>query len=46
MMLIFVMIMLHYFPRFQKEPKITNWVEKFISSIIRLPIECLFIAWA
>jgi uncharacterized protein YbjT (DUF2867 family) len=26
-MLIFVMIMLHYFPRFQKEPKITNWVE-------------------
>lgn len=27
-MLIFVMIMLHYFPRFQKEPEITEWVEK------------------
>ncbi len=27
-MLILVMIMLHYFPRFQKEPSITNWVEK------------------
>ena len=26
-MLILVMIMLHYFPRFQKEPAITNWVE-------------------
>ena len=25
-MLILVMIMLHYFPRFQQEPKITNWV--------------------
>ena len=25
---IFVMIMLHYFPRFQKEPNITNWLEK------------------
>jgi uncharacterized protein YbjT (DUF2867 family) len=31
MMLIFVMIMLHYFPRFQKEPEITNWVEKITS---------------
>lgn len=27
-MFILVMIMLHYFPRFQKEPKTTNWVEK------------------
>ncbi len=27
-MLILVMIMLHYFPRFQKEPETTNWVEK------------------
>ena len=27
-MLILVMIMLHYFPRFQKEPKITDWVER------------------
>ena len=27
-MLILVMIMLHYFPRFQKEPEITEWVEK------------------
>lgn len=27
-MLILVMIMLHYFPRFRKEPEITNWVEK------------------
>ncbi len=27
-MLILVMIMLHYFPRFQKEPEITDWVEK------------------
>jgi uncharacterized protein YbjT (DUF2867 family) len=27
-MLILVMIMLHYLPRFQKEPEITNWVEK------------------
>jgi len=26
-MLIFVMIMLHYFPRFQKTPKITEWVK-------------------
>ena len=26
--LILVMIMLHYFPRFQDEPKITDWVEK------------------
>jgi uncharacterized protein YbjT (DUF2867 family) len=29
-MLILVMIMLHYFPRFQKEPAITDWVEKII----------------
>lgn len=27
-MLIFVMIMLHYFPRFQKSPEVTDWVEK------------------
>ncbi|MBC7382037.1 MAG: NmrA family NAD(P)-binding protein [Bacteroidia bacterium] len=27
-MLIFVMIMLHYFPRFQNEPETTEWVEK------------------
>lgn len=27
-MLILVMIMLHYFPRFQNEPAITDWVEK------------------
>lgn len=27
-MLIFVMIMLHYFPRFRKEPQITDWIEK------------------
>ena len=27
-MLILVMIMLHYSPRFQKEPAITDWVEK------------------
>lgn len=27
-MLILVMIMLHYFPRFQKEPTTTDWVEK------------------
>jgi len=27
-MLILVMIMLHYLPRFQKEPEITDWVEK------------------
>lgn len=26
-MLILVMIMLHYFPRFQKDPKITGWVK-------------------
>jgi uncharacterized protein YbjT (DUF2867 family) len=30
-MLIFVMIMLHYFPRFQKEPETSNWVEKITS---------------
>lgn len=27
-MLILVMIMLHYLPRFQREPSITNWIEK------------------
>ena len=27
-MLILVMIMLHYLPRFQKEPEITNWIEQ------------------
>jgi hypothetical protein len=27
---ILVMIMLHYFLRFQKEPETTNWVEKVI----------------
>ena len=27
-MLILVMIMLHYLPRFQKEPQITDWVKK------------------
>lgn len=27
-MFILVMIMLHYLPRFQNEPKITNWVER------------------
>ncbi|MBC7845322.1 MAG: NmrA family NAD(P)-binding protein [Flavobacterium sp.] len=27
-MLILVMIMLHYFPRFQKDPEITDWIEK------------------
>ena len=27
-MLILVMIMLHYFPRFQKEPETTKWVQK------------------
>ena len=30
-MLILVMMMLHYFPRFQKEPEITDWVEKILS---------------
>lgn len=28
--LIFVMIMLHYFPRFQDEPEMTEWVEKIL----------------
>ncbi|MFN3639652.1 MAG: NmrA family NAD(P)-binding protein, partial [Flavobacterium sp.] len=28
LMYILVMIMLHYFPRFQKEPETTNWVRK------------------
>lgn len=27
-MLILVMIMLHYLPRFQKEPAVTDWIEK------------------
>ena len=27
---ILVMIMLHYFPRFQKEPSISNWAEKIM----------------
>ncbi len=26
-MFVFVMIMLHYFPRFQKEPEITDWIK-------------------
>ena len=30
-MLILVMIMLHYFPRFQKEPEITDWIKKIIN---------------
>ncbi len=30
-MLILVMIMLHYFPRFQKEPETTDWVNKIIN---------------
>ena len=30
-MFILVMIMLHYLPRFQQEPKITNWVAKIIN---------------
>ena len=30
-MLILVMIMLHYFPRFQNEPETTNWVQKIIN---------------
>jgi uncharacterized protein YbjT (DUF2867 family) len=29
-MMILVMIMLHYFPRFQKDPEITDWVEKIM----------------
>ena len=29
-MFIVVMIMLHYFPRFQQEPEVTDWVEKMI----------------
>jgi len=32
-MFIFVMIMLHYFPRFQKEPETTNWVEKITDKL-------------
>lgn len=32
-MLIFVMIMLHYLPRFQKEPEITEWVEKITNKL-------------
>jgi len=31
-MLILVMIMLHYFPRFQNEPKLSDWVEKLTGS--------------
>ena len=31
-MLILVMIMLHYLPRFQKEPQITDWVKKIINN--------------
>ena len=27
-MLTLVMIMLHYFPRFQKEPRVTDWVQQ------------------
>jgi len=30
-MLILVMIMLHYLPRFQKEPETTDWVKKIIN---------------
>ena len=31
-MLILVMIMLHYLPRFQKEPNITDWVKKITNN--------------
>jgi uncharacterized protein YbjT (DUF2867 family) len=34
-MFILVMIMLHYLPRFQKEPSITNWVEKITGNPTR-----------
>jgi len=30
-MFILVLIMLHYFPRFQKDPEVTDWVEKIIN---------------
>lgn len=30
-MMIFVMIMLHYFPRFQQEPETTDWIAKIIA---------------
>lgn len=30
-MYIFVMIMLHYLPRFQKQPSLSSWVEKLTS---------------
>lgn len=30
-MFILVMIMLHYFPRFQQEPQVTEWVENIIN---------------
>ena len=30
-MLIVAMIMLHYLPRFQKEPETSYWVEKIIN---------------
>ena len=29
-MFILGMIMLHYFPRFQQEPNLTDWIEKLI----------------
>jgi len=31
-MLILVMIMLHYLPRFQKEPETTDWVKKIANT--------------
>ncbi len=31
-MLIVVMIMLHYLPRFQKEPYATDWVKRIINN--------------
>ena len=30
-MLILVMTMLHYLPRFQKEPETTNWIKEIIN---------------
>lgn len=32
-MMILVMIMLHYFPRFQKEPNVSDWVEKLTNKL-------------
>ncbi len=32
-MLILVMIMLHYFPRFQKAPGISKWIEKITCNL-------------